>query len=155
MTNKSEGDFVKIFVPIILILVFVTGCASQARRERVDNLMVSRDVELMPEVKDAQSSEDYPKPSPTRALVQSIVLPGAGHYYVSQYSHDSSYYAFKGSAFLLAGIASFLYAREQIKDNPQNGILLLLPISVKLFEFDQVVVDAERERAENLKNGGR
>jgi len=137
-------------IPLIL-LIALAGCASQGRRARVDSLLAARGTELAADPAPAETADDSPKPSPTRALVHSMALPGAGYYYVSGHAADKNSYALKGTAFLVAEVAAFLFAQKQYKDNPKNGMLFLVPAALKLFEFDQVVADAERERAANLK----
>lgn len=137
----------KIFLSVALTLL-ATGCASQARRSRVDSLLASRGVEAAPAADATLSVDGSPKPSPTRALVHSIALPGGGYYYISGYARESENYAFKGTAFLVGELAAFLFAQKQYKDN-DSTLPFLLPAVIKLFEFDQVVADAERERAVN------
>lgn len=138
----------KVYILVALALL-ATGCASSERRARVDNILISRGVDPAPAPE--RPADDSPKPSPTRALVHSIALPGGGYYYVSGYARESEHYAFKGTAFLVGELAAFLFAQKQYKDNG-NTLPFLLPAVIKLFEFDQVVSDAEKERAAN-QNG--
>lgn len=134
-------------IPLIL-LIALAGCASQGRRTRVDNLLASRGVSAEPAPE--RPADDSPKPSPTRALVHSIALPGGGYYYISGYSTEKNNHAFKGTAYLVAEVAALLFAQKQYKDNG-GALIFALPAAIKLFEFDQVVTDAEKERAANQR----
>ena len=97
---------------------------------------------------------DYIRPSPTKALMYSVIFPGGGYYYLNDVERYSEYVA-NGLIFTLGSAAIILLATSQAK----NGLPLTTVAGVigfigfRILEFDSVVDDAEKARyANSLKH---
>lgn len=87
---------------------------------------------------------DYYKPSPAKALGNSIIIPGGGYLYLSEHNNKNSY-EIKAIAFFVAGAASYLFMADQIRNGSAFfGVAAFA--GVRLLEFNWVTENAERDR---------
>jgi len=135
---------------LTLGMIFISGCAMQPCREKVSRIVDSRDTGEQPKLE--ENFTNYPRPSPTKALAYSMILPGGGYFYLmGEPVTHSSKYTVNGIAFLLAETAAFIYAYNQAAKDSNNSLLYVVPLGIKIFEFDLVTTDAEKERFLNAK----
>ena len=93
---------------------------------------------------------DYYKPSPTKAFCHSLFLPGGGYFYLDKYDQK---YEMKGFMFLALTVGSLLYLNSQLKTKDSGNIALaMFPIvGIRIWEFNSVIDDAEKERFKNMQ----
>lgn len=97
---------------------------------------------------------DFLKPSPTKALAYSTLVPGAGYFYLSKNSNNvENDYTQRGLLWLTLGVAATFYTASQIRDNSSGGIALGVGalLTFRLLEFGQVTTDAEIDRHQAYK----
>jgi hypothetical protein len=118
---------------IILLLLFITSSGSAWASNKLDIT--------------------YIHPSPTKALLWSMVFPGGGHIYLNSYSSDKSYGAMGGVFFVVQAAGAIYLSSVMAKKNNSAemhkyvipGVFITM-ISFKIWEFDNVIEGAERER---------
>jgi hypothetical protein len=95
---------------------------------------------------------DYLHPSPAKALGYSLVIPGAGYFYLSGHNPDKAY-AQRGLLFLGLTVGAYLFTADKAKDNEHGMVLAGIGAlaGIRLIEFSTVVDDAEGERFEKYK----
>ena len=96
---------------------------------------------------------DYIKPSPTKAFMYSFFIPGGGYFYLSTQSIAHKGMARKGIAFFALGAAGYYFTASSIVKKHPHSVLAstVVLLTLKLWEFDSVIGDAEKERWASFK----
>jgi hypothetical protein len=97
----------------------------------------------------------YPHPSPTKALMWSMIVPGGGGFYLSS---TKPRYGSIGALFFVAEIGLLISGNKFAQKNSKDSITVVLPWllvgGIKIFEFDYFVESAEKERNKVSKMPG-
>jgi len=96
---------------------------------------------------------DYIKPSPTKAFMYSFLVPGGGYFYLAEQNVGGKGNTRKGLTFFALGAAGYLVTASNISKGHPNSVLasVAVVLALKLWEFDSVIGDAEKERWNNYK----
>lgn len=97
---------------------------------------------------------DYLKPSPSKALAYSIVLPGGGYFYLAGASANPyGEYKIRGALYFAAGVAAAAWAiTEADKGSSVAYLGVGAFLGLRILEFGDVTSDAETDRHTALKD---
>jgi|GEM_PF-2950662 len=96
---------------------------------------------------------DYITPSPTKAFMYSLFIPGAGYFYLSGQTVGVKGVKWQGLKFLVLGAASYYFVANNIFHGKTGAALTsaAVVLSLKLWEFDSVIGAAEAEKWKKFK----
>lgn len=90
---------------------------------------------------------DYLKPSPTKALAYSLIIPGGGYLHLSGQDPYKGYMQ-KGILYLALTVGAYAFTADQFRKGESASALMGLTclITMRVYEFGEVTDDAERDR---------